>query len=79
MASNGYYWYYRLNIASDNSIHTSQQIYDFAALLHAINPGINLGVLKNEVDANPFDTYIEKGEYKIMRTQKIDNKTTLPK
>jgi hypothetical protein len=65
----GYYWFYRLTLTQTNTIITTQVFDDFKQYIHAINPGVNLGILKDALDMINFDTIIDKGEYQILRTK----------
>jgi hypothetical protein len=65
----GYHWFYRLTLTQTNTSITTQVFDDFEPYIHAINPGVNLGLLKDALDMINFDTIVDKGEYQILRTE----------
>ncbi len=62
------YWFYHLTLTATNTVISSQVFNDFAPYIHAINPGVNLGLLKDAIDMLNFNMIVDKGEYQIMRS-----------
>lgn len=69
----GYHWFYCLKLTQTNELITTQVFDDFEPYIHTINPGVNLGLLKDALDMINFDTIVDKGEYQILRTEYPSN------